>query len=124
MFREREAEGTMRTDPTTRRGWEDLARAAADVEDDAPALAALTGVVLALEQAADASLGAADGERLVVLQRRFARAHRLGAATVGPDQVQQHLSALRWAAPAPTPVLSNEVPVLAGTPAAADWCRA
>jgi hypothetical protein len=61
MFREREAEGTMRTDPITRRGWEDLARAAADVEDDAPA---------------------------------------------------------------PTPVLSNEVPVLAGTPAAADWCRA
>jgi hypothetical protein len=88
-----------------------------------PPLAALAGVVLALEGAAGASLGSADGEGLVVLQRRFARAHRLGAATVGADQVEQHLAALR--APAPTPAYGvGAMTVLAGTPAAAGWCPA
>lgn len=90
----------MTTDQTLRHAWTELAAAAADAEDDAPALAALSSVVRALERAAGASLGPTDDEGLVVLQRRFGRAHRrLDPATVSLDPVQQHLAALRRPVP-------------------------
>jgi hypothetical protein len=115
----------MRTEQTVRGGWEELAAAAAGVEGDGPAVAALAGVVLALERAADASLGPVDGEGRVALQRRFSRAQRLGAATIGPALVQQHLATLRSPAPGPTASHSTgAVTVLNGTSAAAGWCPA
>jgi hypothetical protein len=114
----------MRTEQTLRRAWEELAAAVADTSGDAAAQAALSRVVVALERAAGASLGPADGEDLAVLQRRFARAHRLGATMVGRDLVQQQLAALRCPVPATSVEHSlSPVTLRAGTCAAAGWCR-
>src|SRR5688572_23669441 len=61
-----------------------LATAAEQARDDAPTRAVLAVVVQRLEAAAGAALGDACGEPLVVLQRRFGRAHaRLAARSSG-----------------------------------------
>ena len=61
-----------------------LAAAAEQAHDDAPTRAVLAVVVMRLEDAAGAGLGDACGDPLVVLQRRFGRAHaRLAARAAG-----------------------------------------
>ena len=70
--------------PTTRRttpfddlagALDTLAAAAEQTRDDAPGRAVLAVVVQRLEDAAGAWLGDTDDDALVVLQRRFGRAH-------------------------------------------------
>jgi hypothetical protein len=76
-----------------------LAAAAAQAHDDARTRAVLAVVVQRLEDAAGAELGATDGDPLVVLQRRFGRAHaRLAAhdtAHVDADLLHDLTGALR-----------------------------
>ena len=57
-----------------------LAAAAEQARDDARTRAVLAVVVQRLEDAAGAELGTTDGDPLVVLQRRFGRAHAQLAA--------------------------------------------
>jgi hypothetical protein len=70
---------------------DDLAFLVVDVTDEDPARLVLAAVVADLERLADAELGGND-DVLPVLQRRFARAHRLllRAGTL-PDDVDGHL---------------------------------
>lgn len=76
-----------------------LASAAGQARDDACTRAVLAVVVQRLEDAAGATLGTADHDPLVVLQRRFARAHaRLSAhraADVDADLLHGLARALR-----------------------------
>jgi hypothetical protein len=76
-----------------------LAAAAGQAGDDARTRAVLAVVVERLEDAAGAGLGDTCGEPLVVLQRRFGRAHaRLAARPAGrldPDLLSDLARALR-----------------------------
>lgn len=76
-----------------------LAAAAEQARDDACTRAVLAVVVQRLEDAAGATLGTADHDPLVVLQRRFGRAHaRLAArpaTDVDPDLLHDLVGALR-----------------------------
>ncbi len=75
---------TARTQTDLTRALDGLAAAAEQAHDDAPTRAVLAVVVTRLEDAAGAGLGEACGDPLVVLQRRFGRAHaRLAARTAG-----------------------------------------
>lgn len=81
-----------------------LAHAAAEAPDTRWTTTVLAAAVLDLECAAGASLGVAECDPLVVLQRRIGRVHRLLATAPGatnPERVQAHLRALRHPAPAP-----------------------
>jgi hypothetical protein len=97
-------ETTMRTLPTTTshdllEALDGLAAAAARTGDDACGRAVLSLVVQHLEDAAGGGLGSTDGDPLVVLQRRFGRAHaRLAtrpAADVDGDLLLGLASALQ-----------------------------
>ena len=76
-----------------------LAAAAGQARDDACTRAVLAVVVQRLEDAACATLGTADHDPLVVLQRRFGRAHArlaaLRAAEVDTDLLHGLARALR-----------------------------
>lgn len=85
----------MRIDPTARSTWDELAAAAAAVEDEAAAVTALGVVVLALESATGAPHWRVDDEPLVVLQRRFGHAQRrLDTTVLSVAQLQEHLITL------------------------------
>lgn len=89
----------MTTESTARSMWDELAAAAAAVQDGTQAVTALGGVVLALEAAAGAPRWRVDDEPLIVLQRRFGHAQRrLDITTLSIAQLQEHLIALRGAA--------------------------
>lgn len=94
----------MRIDPA-QSTWDELAAAAAAVED-AAAVTALRGVVAALESAAGAPRWSLDDEPLVVLQRRFASGQRRLVGTGSSvEELERHLVALCGAArPAGRPV--------------------
>ena len=73
------------TDGELAAGLDGLAAAAGQACDDARTRAVLAVVVQRLEDAAGAELGDTTGEALVVLQRRFGRAHaRLAQRGAGP----------------------------------------
>lgn len=91
-----------------------LAAAAAQARDDACTRAVLAVVVQRLEDTADATLGTAHHDPLVVLQRRFGRAHARLAARPAADVDADLLHALarslrpeparRWPSVRPAPV--------------------
>lgn len=84
-------------------GW--LAETVADSPDSPSTRFALAGVVHDLEDLVGATLGNAHTDPIVVLLRRFARAHRLLLTAEHPldiERVHAHLLALRMAA-APAP---------------------
>lgn len=79
--------------------WDELATAAAEVQDEAAAVTALGVVVLALESAAGGPRWRVDDEPLIVLQRRFGHAQRrLDSTALSVPQLEGHLIALRHAA--------------------------
>ena len=81
-----------------------LAAAAEQAHDDAPTRAVLAVVVMRLEDAAGAALGEACGDPLVVLQRRFGRAHaRLAARSSGHVEADLLHGLARALAPEPAP---------------------
>lgn len=95
-----------------------LADAAASAPENSRTTTVLAMAVMDLERAANASLGTADGDPLVVLHRRLGRAHRLLAAESGALSlalVRTHLQALRRPTRTPSPVTAGEPfePVLA-----------
>ena len=78
------------TDEAVDQALDRLAAAADSAHDDARTRAVLAVVVQRLEDAADAGLGDTSLDPLVVLQRRFGRAHALLAAQ-RPDDVDADL---------------------------------
>lgn len=89
----------MRIGRTAQGTWDELAAAAAAVEDEAAAVTALGVVVLALESAAGLPRWGLDDEPLVVLQRRFGHAQlRLDLTALSVAQLEKHLIALCGAA--------------------------
>lgn len=95
----------MRMDRTAQGTWDELAAAAAAVEDEAAAVTALGVVVLALESAAGSPRWGVDDEPLVVLQRRFGHAQlRLDLTVLSVAELEKHLIALCGAGQAGQPV--------------------
>lgn len=89
----------MNAPATVQHTLDELAFTAAEIDDSATATRGLATTVLLLEQAAGVSLGPVDGEPLVVLQRRFGRAHhRLAPESISAEEATQLLAALRTAA--------------------------
>jgi len=81
---------------------DELAHAAAAVDPGHHAVSGLASVVLAIERAAGVSLGPADDEPLIVLQRRFGRAHRsLAPTSIGTAELERLADLLRDPAAAP-----------------------
>lgn len=97
-----------------------LAHAAAEAPDTRWTTTVLAAAVLDLECAAGASLGVAECDPLVVLQRRIGRVHRLLAtapSATNYERVQSHLRALRHPAAEPRSAPREG-------PATVDWTRA
>jgi predicted transcriptional regulator len=92
---------TTRTDDALSTALDGLAVAAERARDDGRTRAVLAAVVQRLEDAADAGLGDADGDPLVVLQRRFGRAHALLAARPAADLEPDLLRSVAAAVAAP-----------------------
>jgi hypothetical protein len=81
------------TSQTVRAALDELADA---VANERCSVVALATVVLALEESAGAPLGETGTEPLIVLQRRFARAHRrLRDGAISSGEVLGHLTALQ-----------------------------
>ena len=103
-------------DETTLQGVLDqLVHAAAEAPPTCWARAVLASAVTDLEQVAGASLGAADQDSMVMLQRRLGRVHRLltGApgspGSPGASRIRAHLEALRCP-PTTASALVSDVP--------------
>lgn len=87
-----------------------LVHAANEAPDTRWTTTVLATAVTDLERVAGASLGAAEHDPLVVLQRRLGRVHRRLAADPGsasPVVVRAHLLALRRPAHTPAPVITG-----------------
>ena len=100
-------------DETTLQGVLDqLVHAAAEAPPTCWARAVLASAVTDLEQVAGASLGAADQDSMVMLQRRLGRVHRLltGApGSPGASRIRAHLEAL-GCPPTTASALVSDVP--------------
>lgn len=96
----------MTNDAAAEAALHELAELVAAAGHDEPVRRALAAVVLEMERVAGAALGDTDGEPVVVLQRRFGRAHlRVEAGALRLDQVREHLAALQ------RPAVEQELPV-------------
>lgn len=101
----------MSDEPTLRSALDQLTHAATNAPGTCWTTTVLATAVVDLERAANASLGAADADPLVVLHRRLGRAPRLLAAEPGSlslDLVRAHLRALRLPGRTPHPVTADE----------------